>query len=225
MTDEELKRCPFCGGKAEMQTLSGRDAAYKVHCTECDCEADTWRTQESDATEFWNTRALTQPSGQVRDEQPEGVTNGAVDIARAEFEKWIAHMDPKAGPKSLAEWNIATALRDRVLEALSAQLPARPVVTPDDDIHELYLDALAEAEKAMRKYPQPNYVISKVAEEAGEVVKAAIHCAENRETHTALAGEIKQAIAMLLRLYIEGDQVHGLTAPRAILSALEGEKP
>lgn len=121
------------------------------------------------------------------------------------------------------ENHLATlALLERAIAALeAAQLPARPVVTPDDDVHELYLDALAEAESAMRKYPQPNYVISKVAEEAGEVVKAAIHCAENRETHTALVGEIKQAIAMLLRLYIEGDQVHGLTAPRAALASKE----
>lgn len=62
----------------------------------------------------------------------------------------------------------------------------------------------------MGKFPQPNYVISKVAEEAGEVVKAAIHCAEGRETYRNLRGEIKQTIAMLYRLWVEGDQVHGL---------------
>lgn len=95
-------------------------------------------------------------------------------------------------------------------------------VTEEDAVHELYLDALAEAEKAMRKFPQPNYVISKVAEEAGEVVKAAIHCAEGRETHKKLVGEIRQAMAMLIRLYVEGDQVHGLSSPRAALSQ-EGE--
>ena len=78
--------------------------------------------------------------------------------------------------------------------------------------------ARAEADKAMRKYPQPNYVISKVAEEAGEVVKAAIHCAEGRETPEVVIGEIKQAMAMLIRLYIEGDQVHGLP-PLAAMEA------
>jgi len=88
----------------------------------------------------------------------------------------------------------------------------------ENAVHELYLDALDEAQKAMRKFPQPNYVISKVAEEAGEVVKAAIHCAEGRETHQNLVGEIRQAMAMLIRLYIEGDQVHGLSSPRAALS-------
>lgn len=94
-------------------------------------------------------------------------------------------------------------------------------VGQDSGVTELFLDAWAEAEKAMRKFPQPNYVISKVAEEAGEVVKAAIHCAEGRDTPGHVAEEIRQAMAMLIRLYIEGDQVHGL-AP--ILSALSTER-
>lgn len=83
----------------------------------------------------------------------------------------------------------------------------------------LFVAAIAEAEKAIRKFPQPNYVISKVAEEAGEVVKAAIHCAEGRETAENVVGEIRQTLAMLIRLYVEGDQVHGL-APLAPLAAL-----
>jgi|GEM_PF-3843560 len=91
----------------------------------------------------------------------------------------------------------------------------------------LFAAAVAEAEKAMRKFPQPNYVISKVAEEAGEVVKAAIHCAEGRETPENVAGEIRQAMAMLIRLYVEGDQVHGLVplAPRAALAAAPQPAP
>jgi len=77
-------------------------------------------------------------------------------------------------------------------------------------VHELFEAALREAQKAMIRYPQPNYVITKVAEEAGEVVKAAVHCAEGRETPEAVIDEIIQAMAMLIRLYLEGDQVHGL---------------
>lgn len=97
-------------------------------------------------------------------------------------------------------------LRDELRAILDAQAP-QPA---PDAVARLVEAARAEADKAMRKYPQPNYVISKVAEEAGEVVKAAIHCAEGRETPEAVIGEIKQAMAMLIRLYIEGDQVHGL---------------
>jgi glucose-6-phosphate 1-dehydrogenase len=73
-------------------------------------------------------------------------------------------------------------------------------------------DSIAEANRAMRKFPQPNYVISKVAEEAGEVVKAAIHCAEGRETPENVRGEMRQLVAMLYRLWVEGDKVHGLAA-------------
>jgi NTP pyrophosphatase (non-canonical NTP hydrolase) len=76
----------------------------------------------------------------------------------------------------------------------------------------LVLKAKAEAERAMQKFPQPNYVISKLAEEAGEVVKAAIHCAEGREDPVQVRDEIVQLLAMVYRLWIEGDEVHGLSA-------------
>lgn len=95
-----------------------------------------------------------------------------------------------------------------VLDAFAA-LPAVTMLQPDT-FDALIAEARAEAQKAMRKFPQPNYVISKIAEEAGEVVKAAIHAAEGRETLENLRGEIKQTIAMLYRLWVEGDQVHGL---------------
>lgn len=79
----------------------------------------------------------------------------------------------------------------------------------------LIVEARLEAFKAIENFPQPNYVISKVAEEAGEVVKAAIHCAEGRETRENLRGEMVQLLAMLYRLWIEGDQVHGLPPVRS----------
>jgi hypothetical protein len=49
----------------------------------------------------------------------------------------------------------------------------------DDQLERIYSfgvlvkQAHVEATKAMKRFPQPNYVISKIAEEAGEVVKAA----------------------------------------------------
>lgn len=113
----------------------------------------------------------------------------------------------------------------RIISALEATPPV-PKVTEapkiDGAVAELFVDAWAESEKAMRKFPQPNYVISKVAEEAGEVVKAAIHCAEGRETPETVVAEIKQAMAMLIRLYLEGDQVHGLLP---LTAAQEAGKP
>ena len=82
---------------------------------------------------------------------------------------------------------------------------------PQDFIN-LVESAMGEATKAMTKFPQPNYVISKFAEESGEVVKALIHHAEGRETRAAVVSEMKQCLAMMLRLWIEGDEVHGLPA-------------
>lgn len=57
---EELKPCPFCGGKNII--VGGNECAfdgsmgYIVECVEC--EASTgWCKTEFDATEAWNCRA------------------------------------------------------------------------------------------------------------------------------------------------------------------------
>ena len=131
-----------------------------------------------------------------------GMTHAARDVLAErqrpiEVEGWTPY---SAGGRAFSD-----AIRAIDVDDVLARLPPAP-----DAVARLVEAARAEADKAMRKYPQPNYVISKVAEEAGEVVKAAIHCAEGRETPEAVIGEIKQAMAMLIRLYIEGDQVHGL---------------
>lgn len=78
--------------------------------------------------------------------------------------------------------------------------------------------ALWEAAKASSKFPQPNYVLLKVAEEAGEVVKAGVHYIEGREPWTEVEGEMVQLLAMMIRLVSEGDQVNGLQPPAGIRS-------
>lgn len=105
-----------------------------------------------------------------------------------------------------------TAIERAEYERGKAETNALPA-----DFTALVVEAAVEAEKAMRKFPQPNYVISKFAEEAGEVVKAAIHHAENRETREAVVSEMRQVLAMMLRLWIEGDRVHGMK-PLALLT-------
>lgn len=94
-------------------------------------------------------------------------------------------------------------LRDRLIELDDKIQALGPIL-------DLIPDAVAAAEKAMNKFPQPNYVISKWAEETGEVTKDLIHLAEDRQTPQHLRGEIVQSLAMLHRLLVEGDQVHGL---------------
>lgn len=114
-------------------------------------------------------------------------------------------------PGLAAEADTLDRLKERVCEIIPDLVDCdtdRDVATAAFFVH--FTDALAEAARAMQAYPQPNYVITKVAEEAGEVVKAAVHCAEGRGTPEAVAAEMKQLIAMLYRLWIEGDELHGL---------------
>jgi hypothetical protein len=112
----------------------------------------------------------------------------------------IAHDAVKAAmdPKAMA------ALIDEAVAAVNIR------TTPPNSFDALVADAKSAAAAAMAKQPQPNYVITKFAEEAGEVVKDAVHCAEGRQSYTALRGEMVQALAMMYRLWVEGDQVHGL---------------
>ena len=80
----------------------------------------------------------------------------------------------------------------------------------DRVVDTLCSDAHNAAQNAVKKFPQPNYVLLKVAEESGEVIKAAVHFAEGRDTATHVREEIVQAMAMLMRLYLEGDGVNGV---------------
>lgn len=91
----------------------------------------------------------------------------------------------------------------------------QPVAVPDDYFSSLVAAARARADKAMRKFPQPNYVLNKVAEESGEVIKAVIHFTEGREEWANVESEIIDNLAMLIRLVQEGDQVIGFTPPDA----------
>lgn len=95
----------------------------------------------------------------------------------------------------------------------------------ENSFYELIVDGMAEAEKAIKKFPQPNYVITKFAEESGEVVKAAVHCAEGRETMDEVKKEMRQAIAMMFRLWVEGDQVHGLPPVGGVPKRMEFDMP
>jgi len=74
--------------------------------------------------------------------------------------------------------------------------------------------ARAAAAKATAKFPQPNYVTLKIAEEAGEVVRAAVHYGEDRMGWDEVEGEIVQLLAMLIRFVTEGDEVNGIIPPQ-----------
>ena len=79
------------------------------------------------------------------------------------------------------------------------------------------------AAKAAIKFPQPNYVTLKIAEEAGEVVRGAVHYAENRMEWEEVEGEIVQLLAMLIRFVTEGDEVNGVTPPLSVAPSTEAK--
>lgn len=70
----------------------------------------------------------------------------------------------------------------------------------------LFAKATATCRNSMIKFPQPNYVAAKLAEECGEVIRAYIHRAEGRGTTAAFESECVQLIGLVLRLFHEGDQ-------------------
>ncbi|WP_261804611.1 hypothetical protein [Klebsiella variicola] len=112
-----------------------------------------------------------------------------------------------------------TALRQRI-----AELESRTVTAPQNDYFaSLVALARVSADKAMKKFPQPNYVLLKVAEEAGEVVQAGVHYAENRMEWKQVEGEIVQLLAMLIRLVTEGDQINGVTPPASCAAGIKVE--
>ena len=84
---------------------------------------------------------------------------------------------------------------------------------PEDYFGNLVAKARVAAAKAVIKFPQPNYVTLKIAEEAGEVVRGAVHYAENRMKWEDVEGEVVQLLAMLIRFVTEGDQVNGVIPP------------
>ena len=107
------------------------------------------------------------------------------------------------------------------IETITAQIAKK--LTPLDDkdpfslmpyeVIELFVDAYKKAIWAKEHYPQETALIpplTKFAEESGEVIKASTKCAENRGTMLDVYNELVDALAMMIRLYIEGDQKHKL---------------
>lgn len=123
-----------------------------------------------------------------------------------------------------AMWMAWKAAGAELVEALEkAQQRIAELEAQNDYFASLVAMARVSADKAIRKFPQPNYVLLKVAEEAGEVVQAGVHYAENRMEWGQLEGEIVQLLAMLIRLVTEGDQVNGITPPASCSTGIKVE--
>lgn len=146
---------------------------------------------------------------------------------REKFENWARSQQLSLAYGDCGYFYSSTEMAWRAVKALSAELvealekaQQRNAELEAQNDYFAYLVAMARvsADKAIRKFPQPNYVLLKVAEEAGEVVQAGVHYAENRMEWGQVEGEIVQLLAMLIRLVTEGDQVNGITPP-ALCSA------
>lgn len=129
-----------------------------------------------------------------------------IDVIREELQRLNACRAAMNGA------TISNSADFAIVEISKVTAPVSTVV-PEDYFSSLVSKARPAAEKAMRKFPQPNYVLLKVAEEAGEVVQAGVHYAEGRMSWEQVEGEIVQLLAMLFRLVTEGDQINGVTPP------------
>jgi NTP pyrophosphatase (non-canonical NTP hydrolase) len=139
--------------------------------------------------------------------------------------KWHSYSDIRV---EQYEAYIAAVLKAPFTAAITAYLASMreqgwAMRNPDDYFDQLVIRARAAAEKAARKFPQPNYVTLKIAEEAGEVVRGCVHYAEKRMDWSEVEGEIVQLLAMLIRLVTEGDQINGVTPPAMLEAAKEGQ--
>ena len=58
MTHNELKRCPFCKGKAKIAIKSDEIGAclYKVKCSECNVTQEEYTYNKAEAVFNWNRR-------------------------------------------------------------------------------------------------------------------------------------------------------------------------
>ena len=95
-----------------------------------------------------------------------------------------------------------------VIEGRS-QLPFS-ILDAESSLISLFKAAIDEADTASNKYPQPNFIALKIAEEAGEVVRECVKVAQGTGTYENLALEMVQNIAMLIRLWEEGDEINGI---------------
>ena len=153
------------------------------------------------------------------------------DKERADFEEWrtellalIFHYANGAMLNGKTELKRHIARIERQIDAVPCagrEAERAEAVTDADYFASLVDRARAAAAKATVKFPQPNYVTLKIAEEAGEVVRGAVHYAEGRMPWDEVEGEIVQLLAMLIRFVTEGDQINGVTPPA--LSKPEGK--
>lgn len=156
-----------------------------------------------------------------------GVENAEKDLVLAEIALASLEAEPVA---DVVAWSSPNEERQCDIRWRRHDVDPGPLYTvppaQNDYFSSLVAAARIRADKAMLKFPQPNYVLNKVAEESGEVIKEVIHYTEGRGDWNKVEYELIDNLAMLIRLVIEGDQVIGFTPPYVCRGAiLQGSQP
>lgn len=79
------------------------------------------------------------------------------------------------------------------------------------ELADLVTDELARARK---KFPKPDFLVTALAEESGEAIRASLEVLYStrlgggQKARAALVKEIVQTMAMCVRLFQEGDPIH-----------------
>ncbi|HGU6358691.1 TPA: hypothetical protein ACNAEZ_000860 [Citrobacter farmeri] len=154
-----------------------------------------------------------------------GVENAEKDLVLAEIALASLEAEPVA---DVVAWSSPNEERQCDIRWRRHDVAPSPLYTvppaQDDYFSSLIAAARIRAHKAMLKFPQPNYVLNKVAEESGEVIKEVIHYTEGRGDWNKVEYELIDNLAMLIRLVTEGDQVIGFTPPDVCRGA-KGSQP
>lgn len=148
------------------------------------------------------------------------VSTPSIDVFSANAHRPLHDNDVLIVYRSLDDDRLWVRFPDEMVDgrfetlAISNEQPALSSFGETNYFGVLVARARAAAEKATKKFPQPNYVTLKIAEEAGEVVRGAVHYAEGRMPWSEVEGEIVQLLAMLIRFVTEGDEINGVRPPK-----------
>lgn len=71
-------------------------------------------------------------------------------------------------------------------------------------------DVNAELERARKKFPNPDFLVTAFSEESGELVKSVLDHMFGKSTKDEVYAEAIQVIAMAVRIIEEGDPIHKL---------------
>jgi Lar family restriction alleviation protein len=110
-SDEELKPCPFCGGKAIFVRTGARRHSCIVSCESCGCRHESSDTYDLSGTS-WNTRYAEQELEAVKREYWEmGVTECVEELNKTESDAtWILPNESRESTLALVKW-----LRDNLI--------------------------------------------------------------------------------------------------------------